>query len=221
MFPTQAGRYVVRAIVRTTSNYDGAVAYKEFRINPAQITVGDDVAGYTGTYDGTSHNARTAGTASTVDNSAVTWSYSLTGADGSWQTRQFAFRNATDGAVTVYYKVSAPNHEDAYGQFTVSIAKANLTVIVGSANITYGETAPASYTLSYAGFVGSDTSSVVDASEAAFSCNYKLGDDAGDYAISVSGLTADNYTFSVIDGTLNVGRKQSAVGIGHKYSDEG
>ena len=220
-FPTQAGRYVVRAIVRTTSNYDGAVAYKEFRINPAQITVGDDVAGYTGTYDGTSHNARTAGTASTVDNSAVTWSYSLTGADGSWQTRQFAFRNATDGAVTVYYKVSAPNHEDAYGQFTVSIAKANLTVIVGSANITYGETAPASYTLSYAGFVGSDTSSVVDASEAVFSCSYATGDDAGDYAVSVSGLTADNYTFNVIDGTLNVGRKPIAVGIGDQFSDYG
>ena len=113
----------------------------------------------------------------------MTWSYSLTGADGSWQTRQFAFRNATDGAVTVYYKVSASNHEDAYGQFTVSIAKANLTVIVGSANITYGETAPASYTLSYAGFVGSDTSSVVDASEAVFSCSYATGDDAGDYAV--------------------------------------
>ena len=220
-FPTQAGRYVVRAIVRATSNYDGAVAYKEFRINPAQITVGDDVAGYTGTYDGTSHNARTAGTASTVDNSAVTWSYSLTGADGSWQTRQFAFRNATDGAVTVYYKVSASNHEDAYGQFTVSIAKANLTVIVGSANITYGETAPASYTLSYAGFVGSDTSSVVDASEAVFSCSYATGDDAGDYAVSVSGLTADNYTFNVIDGTLNVGRKPIAVGIGDQFSDYG
>ena len=220
-FPTQAGRYVVRAIVRTTSNYDGAVAYKEFRINPAQITVGDDVAGYTGTYDGTSHNARTAGTASTVDNSAVTWSYSLTGADGSWQTRQFAFRNATDGAVTVYYKVSAPNHEDAYGQFTVSIAKANLTVIVGSANITYGDTAPASYTLSYAGFVGNDTSSVVDASEAVFSCSYATGDDAGDYAVSVSGLTADNYTFNVIDGTLNVGRKPIAVGIGDQFSDYG
>ena len=220
-FPTQAGRYVVRAIVRATSNYDGAVAYKEFRINPAQITVGDDVAGYTGTYDGTSHNARTAGTASTVDNSAVTWSYSLTGADGSWQTRQFAFRNATDGAVTVHYKVSAPNHEDAYGQFTVSIAKANLTVIVGSANITYGETAPASYTLSYAGFVGSDTSSVVDASEAVFSCSYATGDDAGDYAVSVSGLTADNYTFNVIDGTLNVGRKPIAVGIGDQFSDYG
>ena len=220
-FPTQAGRYVVRAIVRATSNYDGAVAYKEFRINPAQITVGDDVAGYTGTYDGTSHNARTAGTASTVDNSAVTWCYSLTGADGSWQTRQFAFRNATDGAVTVYYKVSAPNHEDAYGQFTVSIAKANLTVIVGSANITYGDTAPASYTLSYAGFVGSDTSSVVDASEAVFSCSYATGDDAGDYAVSVSGLTADNYTFNVIDGTLNVGRKPIAVGIGDQFSDYG
>ena len=220
-FPTQAGRYVVRAIVRATSNYDGAVAYKEFRINPAQITVGDDVAGYTGTYDGTSHNARTAGTASTVDGSAVTWSYSLTGADGSWQTSQFAFRNATDGAVTVYYKVSAPNHEDAYGQFTVSIAKANLTVIVGSANITYGDTAPASYTLSYAGFVGSDTSSVVDASEAVFSCSYATGDDAGDYAVSVSGLTADNYTFNVIDGTLNVGRKPIAVGIGDQFSDYG
>ena len=220
-FPTQAGRYVVRAIVRTTSNYDGAVAYKEFRINPAQITVGDDVAGYTGTYDGTSHNARTAGTASTVDNSAVTWSYSLTGADGSWQTRQFAFRNATDGAVTVYYKVSAPNHEDAYGQFTVSIAKANLTVIVGSANITYGETAPASYTLSYAGFVGSDTSSVVDASEAVFSCSYATGDDAGEYAVSVNGLAAENYAFTVIEGTLNVGRKSIAVGIGDQFSDYG
>ena len=220
-FPTQAGRYVVRAIVRATSNYDGAVAYKEFRINPAQITVGDDVAGYTGTYDGTSHNARTAGTASTVDGSAVTWSHSLTGADGSWQTSQFAFRNATDGAVTVYYKVSAPNHEDAYGQFTVSIAKANLTVIVGSANITYGDMAPASYTLSYAGFVGSDTSSVVDASEAVFSCSYATGDDAGEYAVSVNGLAAGNYAFTVIEGTLNVGRKSIAVGIGDQFSDYG
>ena len=85
-FPTDAGAYVVRASVAATSDYNGAVAYKQFTILPAEIAV-TGVAGYAGTYDGAAHNARTAGSAAAADGAAVTWQYSLTGTDG-WQTAQ-------------------------------------------------------------------------------------------------------------------------------------
>ena len=122
VMPTAAGSYWICAYVDGTDNYNGAAEYKQFTITPATLTV-TGVAGYNGTYDGTAHSGRTGGIVTTVDGSAATWEYSLTGS-GNWQTDQFTFKNA--GTYTVYYRVIAANHNAVTGSFNVNINKASL-----------------------------------------------------------------------------------------------
>ena len=211
-FPTDAGAYVVRASVAATSDYNGAVAYKQFTILPAEIDV-TGVAGYAGTYDGAEHNARTAGSAAAVDSAAVTWQYSLTGT-GGWQTAQLTFTDA--GEYTVHYKVSAKNHADATGTFTVRIDRKLLGVVVGSDAITYGDALPASYTLEYRGFVGGDTEAAIEGTPAFTVEGYDGA--AGEYDVTVAGIAADNYTFEIVKGKLTVNAKEVTVTIGNASS---
>ena len=211
-FPTDAGKYVVRATVAETNNYNGAVAYKQFTIEAAGIAV-SSVTGYAGTYDGRQHNARTAGTAEAVDGSAVTWQYRLDG-QNDWQTAQIALKDA--GEYTVWYKVSAKNHADATGSFRVRIDKATLGVVIGSAEIVYGEQAPESYSIEYRGFVLGETQTVITGTPKFTAEGYDGA--AGEYDVTVSGIEAKNYDFDIVKGTLIVRKKTVNVTIGSASS---
>ena len=209
VMPTAAGSYWICAYVDGTDNYNGAAEYKQFTITPATLTV-TGVAGYNGTYDGTAHNGRTGGTASTVDGSAATWQYSLTGS-GDWQTDQLTFTDA--GTYTVHYKVTAANHSDATGEFTVNIYQASLTVIVGNDTVNYGEDAPSTFDVTYNGFVGTDSESDLGGSLKFTVEDYSAGAPAGSYTVKASGLTSDNYVITYTDGTLQVVKINATVTI--------
>lgn len=75
------------------------------------------------TYTGEPQTPVFAGSADTVDGSPATFAYS-TSESGSYDD-EISFTNA--GTYTVYYKASAPNHNDATGSFEVTVAKQVVT----------------------------------------------------------------------------------------------
>ena len=83
--------------------------------------------------------------ASTVDGTDATWTYSLTDGSetGEGYNESLVLRNVLrDGddaviAYTVYYKITADNHADYYGQFEVTINPAEVSVVWCDDDFTY------------------------------------------------------------------------------------
>ena len=203
----------------TFQNEDGSGTTGKYTVTEATITV--IAEGYVGTYDATAHPVlnKTASSA-TVKHESVfdpTWTFSLQ-KDGEYTT-QLDLTDATDGTI-VYYKVTAANHFEASGEFTVTIEKAKLTVNVDDATVQYGdEVALSELKLNYSGWQGSDSVEQVDASGvnytfvAADDTHYALGAVAGStFAITASGVTSKNYNISFgSKGTLTVVPRQITI----------
>lgn len=117
---TNAGTYTVYYKSVGNTNYsDSAVGSVEVTIDKADMT-GITVDKYSGTYDGAEHGI-------TVNNvpDGATVTYSVDGENYTFDNR---FTDATNGAQTVYYKVSKENYNDFTGSATVVIAKATPNV---------------------------------------------------------------------------------------------
>lgn len=119
---------------------------------------------------------------------------------------------------TIYFKVvDNDTQADYVGYVTLTINKKAATVKVKDVTITYGETPKFECTV--AGLVEGETLS----GEAVYS---GAGTDAGDYVISVSGLTAsDNYAVTVKTGTLTINKKTAkadwTIAENYVYSPDG
>ena len=122
------------------------------------------------------------------------------------------------GPYTIYFKVvDNETQADYAGSVTLTISPAEVTITVKDVTITYGETPKFEYTV--AGLVDGETLS----GEAGYS---GAGTDAGEYEISVSGLSAsDNYNVSFVTGTLTINKKEAKVdwtiAENYVYSPEG
>lgn len=108
-----------------------------------QVSVSDKVFEYSGAsrFD----EAVADISASTVDGTDATWTYSLTDGSetGEGYNESLVLRNVLrDGddaviAYTVYYKITADNHADYYGQFEVTINPAEVSVVWCYDDFTY------------------------------------------------------------------------------------
>lgn len=78
-----------------------------------------------------------------------------------------------------------------------------MTITADNQSITFGDAAP-DYTFTATGYVGDDGDSVVTANP---DCDYKPGDNAGTYTITVTAEAA-NYEITCKPGTLTVAKKQ-------------
>lgn len=105
---------------------------------------------------------------------------------------------------TIYFKVvDNDTYAEHVGYVTLTINKKAVEIKVNDVTITYGETPAFSYAVT--GLVKGENLS----GEAVYS---GAGTDAGDYVISVSGLTAsDNYAVTVKTGTLTINKKTAEV----------
>jgi len=112
---------------------------------------------------------------------------------------------------TVYYRIIADeNHSDlAAATLEATIAKAALSVTAEGKQTTYGVEAPA-FTVAYKGFIGEETDAVLEG-ELAFACDYTVGNNAGEYVITPSGLDAVNYDITFNNGTLTVNKAALSV----------
>lgn len=151
--PTEAGAYTVVITLDASSstnknaNYVLDVNSFNFTIDPADFTNVTAVGGEGIVYNGFQYyfleehkaddQANAANdnfllashTATAVNNQEISWTFSLTGGDFADAIRYLTEVNDTDSniatadAYTVYYKVSAPNHKDYTGSFTVTIGR--------------------------------------------------------------------------------------------------
>ena len=146
----------------------------------------------------------------TVNDMKQTWMYS-SAKDGEYKS---ALTLKDAGEYTVYYKITADNHNELTGYFTVTIGKAQVT-ISATAGVTYGDPVPVlgDYDFSY------NTTGVENFDAAAegikpgetfkVETDYEQGDTAAkDYTITLSGdKEVKNFIIKYSDGTLSVAKK--------------
>ena len=157
-----------------------------------------DFPNVTLTYDGKPHSVKVTKTDATK-NYTITYGES---AENCNLEESPKYTNA--GAYPIYFKVvDNKTQADYAGSVTLMINKKAVEIKVNDVTITYGGTPKFEYTVT--GLVEGETlSGKADYNGA--------GTDAGDYVISVSGLTAsDNYNVSFVTGKLTINKKEAKV----------
>lgn len=163
-------------------------------------------------YDGQNHSVAVTVTADDGTNYTITYGtkkgiYDLTAAP--------SYKNA--GEYVTYFKVvdnSLDDGSEYENEIKLTVKKAEVKIKIGTYTMTYGGELPAfSYTVD--GLVEGETLS----GEAVYTVKTLLGEeinigagtDAGEYTISVSGLTGDNYKVIPVPGKLTINKKTADV----------
>lgn len=184
----------------------------EMSVEFVEVTFAIDFADVTLTYDGKPHDVLVT---KTDASKSYTITYGTTENDCTL-TSSPEYTNA--GTYKIYFKVvDNVTLAEEKGSVTLTINKKAVTVKVNDVTITYGEMPVFSYTVT--GLVEGETLS----GEAGYS---GAGTDAGDYVISVSGITAsDNYKITFVTGRLTINKKEAKVdwtiAENYVYSPEG
>ena len=179
-------------------NVDCYVISYEMSVEFVEVKFAIAFADVTLTYDGQPHGVKVT---KTDESKNYTITYGTTENDCTLNDSP-EYTNA--GAYTIYFKVvDNDTLAEEKGSVTLTINKKAVTAKVDDVTITYGEKPAFSYTVT--GLVDGETLS----GEAVYS---GAGTDAGDYEISVSGLTAsDNYAVTVKTGKLTINKKAAEV----------
>lgn len=196
-----AGTYYADDFDKSNLVVTNADCYKisyEMSVTFVEVTFAIDFADVTLTYDGQPHGVLVK---KTDESKNYTITYGTTENDCTL-TSSPEYTNA--GTYKIYFKVvDNDTLAEHVGYVTLTINKKAVTVTVKDVTITYGDTPEFSYAVT--GLVEGETLS----GEAVYS---GAGTDAGDYVISVSGLTAsDNYAVTVKTGTLTINKKTAEV----------
>ncbi len=192
---TGAGTVTIRASQTGDTTYDAATSVAQsFVVNKAQLTATAD------------NVSRTYGAA----NPSLTVSYSgFINSDGlaSLTAVPSLVTTATATSTVGSYPITASggvsnNYEISYVAGTLTVSKAPLKVTGGNLAKIQGAANPP-LTLSYTGFVNDETSTVLNSLPVA-ATTATASSPIGVYPITVSGGSADNYTLTLVNGTLTV-----------------
>ena len=115
--------------------------------------------------------------------------------------------NVGEAKVTITAKETSSYTGTIFTTFTITPVP--LTIAAQNATVTFGLPAPA-FTVSYTGWKGGDDASVLNG-EMVYECAYQAGSDVGNYAITPSGVTAQNYTITYVSGELIVTKADALV----------
>ena len=179
-------------------NADCYVISYEMSVTFVEVTFAIDFADVTLTYDGQPHGIK-------VTKTDASKHYTITygeSAENCNLEESPKYTNA--GTYKIYFKVvDNDTLAEHVGSVTLTINKKAVTVKVNDVTITYGKTPAFSYEVT--GLVEGETL----LGEAVYSGE---GTDAGEYVISVSGLTAsNNYNVSFVPGKLTINKKSATV----------
>lgn len=189
-------------VVKNAGCYN--ISYDTKEISIEFVEVGEFAIDFTTepvTYDGQPHSVKVTKT-DTSKNYTITYG---TTADGCTLTSSPEYTNA--GAYPIYFKVvDNDTLAEHVGRVTLTINKKAVEIKVKDVTITYGGTPKFEYTVT--GLVEGETLS----GKAVYIGYGGAGTDAGDYEISVSGLSAsDNYNVTFKTGKLTINQKSAEV----------
>lgn len=168
------------------------------------------------TYDGTTDV--TGATESTL-------AIALEGAQGSDAPKasasfSFADKNTGEGVAVNASSIALDEGSDAWYELAATELAANLGTITPAplavsardASITYGDDPAPALAIDYDGFVNGETADVLSGAPTV-STAYEQGQDVGDYdiAVSVDGVTAQNYALTPAGATLTVEARTVAI----------
>jgi hypothetical protein len=198
MAPIAAGTYNVVATMKR--NYTDAIEI-EFTIDPAPLTItadnfevvyGNEAPDFTVTY-------KTFQGGEDPDvlegDLAFDCSYAVGSGVGTYTI-------TPSGLVSNNYAIE-------YVEGTLTVVPAELAITADDKSVIYGDEAP-EFTVSYDGFKAGDDESVLDG-QIENTCEYAPGSFVGEYAITPSGVTSENYNITFIDGKLTVNRAEVYV----------
>lgn len=111
--------------------------------------------------------------------------------------------------ITTCSGLSATNYAITLNPGSVTVRPANLTITASGATFTYGNSVPA-ITPSFAGFVNSETASVLTA-QPTCSTTATSGSPVGSYVSSCSGASAANYLIGYGTGAVTVTRASLVI----------
>ena len=113
--------------------------------------------------------------------------------------------------VTTNGTLTAANYSFNFVNGTLTVSKATLTVTANNTNRLYGATNPV-FTAAYSGFVNGDTTSVLGGSPSLTTAAV-TNSPVGSYTIVTTNgtLTAANYSFNFVNGTLTVNKATLTV----------
>ena len=194
------------------TNADCYVISYEMSVEFIEVTFAIDFADVTLTYDGKPHGVLVKKTDATK-NYTITYGES---AENCNLEESPKYTNA--GAYPIYFKVvDNDTLAEHVGYVTLTINKKAVEIKVKDVTITYGGTPKFEYTVT--GLVEGENLS----GEAVYS---GAGKDAGEYVISVSGITAsDNYNVTFVTGKLTINKKSAEVvwnvATNYTYSPDG
>ena len=180
------------------ANVEISASYKKL-MNNSDISISDITAL---TYTGVAQTPTVTvndGETPLVENTDYTVSYS--------NNTNAALATATENAPTVTITAVATSQKYAgTTSKTFTIQKKALTITAENKTATFGDAAPA-YTVTYDGFENNETATVLGGT-LALACDYVQNESGvGEYEITPSGLTSDNYEISFTAGKLTVGKK--------------
>jgi hypothetical protein len=138
--------------------------------------------------------------------STRTIGYTVSGVSNADPNYDVSVKSAINaGSYTAALSENSTNYTlGSPSSFTWTITKAVLTLTTGNNSMTYGSSVPTqSFGYSLSGFLGGDTTSVISGS-AIHSTTATSSSNVVSYPITTSGLSAANYTFSAINGTLTI-----------------
>lgn len=196
-----AGTYNADAFDKSNlvvTNADCYVISYEMSVTFVEVTFAIDFADVTVTYDGQPHGVSVT---KTDDSKNYTITYGESAENCNLEESP-KYTNAD--TYTIYFKVvDNDTQAEHVGYVTLTINKKAVEIKVKDVTITYGKTPAFSYEVT--GLVEGETL----LGEAVYSGE---GTDAGEYVISVSGLTAsNNYNVSFVPGKLTINKKSATV----------
>ena len=195
---TNAGSYVITPSGLTSANYNITFVNGQLIINMAALSV--TAADKNKVYDGLVYNEFT-----------VTYSGFVNGETSSVLGGTLNFSGTAVAATGAGTYVITPggltsgNYNITFINGQLTIGKAPLTVTAADKSKTYNGTIYSPFTVTYIGFVNSETSSVLGGS-LSFSGTAATATNAGSYIITPGGLTSNNYTFTFANGSLTISK---------------
>ncbi len=195
---TGAGTHTITPGGFTSDNYDITFADGSLEITQAPLTITAD--DQTKVYDGTAVTGFTASysgfvNSETPGNLGGTLSFS---GDATTETGVGSYTITPEG-------LTSDNYAITFTDGSLEITRATLTITADDQSKVYDGTVFSGFTVTYDGFVNSETQSNLGGS-LAFSGDATTEAGVGSYTITPGGLTSDNYNITFTDGSLEITR---------------